>query len=73
LCGSTLLSAWRRFSCSQIVDHVEDASEQVTRHRDLGYLEDTVAGVGDDLRTDLHHLLADSRLLKKSVEGPLAT
>jgi hypothetical protein len=40
---------------SQIVDHVEDAAEQVTRDRHLGHLEDRVAGVGNHLRSGLHH------------------
>jgi hypothetical protein len=43
---------------SQVVDHRQDAAEQVTRHRHLGHLEHRVAGVSDHLRADLHHLLA---------------
>src|SRR5215211_8985889 len=42
----------------QVVDHLQDAAEQITRYRHLGHLEDRVAGVRDDLRADLDHLLA---------------
>jgi hypothetical protein len=39
--------------------HVEDAPEQFSRHRHLGHLENGIAGVADDLGSDLHHLFAD--------------
>src|SRR4051812_43250103 len=42
----------------QVVDHRQNAAEQVTRQRHLGHLENRVAGVRDHLRADLHHLLA---------------
>ena len=54
-----LPSAWHRFLCSKIVDHVEDAPEQVTRQGDLGHVEGGVAGMRDHFRIDLHHLIAD--------------
>src|SRR5271169_501119 len=42
---------------SQGIDHLQDAAEKVLRHRHLGHLEDRVAGVGNDLRANLHELL----------------
>ena len=43
---------------SQVVDHCENAPEQVTWDRYFGHLEHRVAGVSNDLRADLHHPLA---------------
>jgi hypothetical protein len=40
------------------VDYLQDATEQVTRHGDLGHPEHGVAGGSDDIRADLDHLLA---------------
>jgi hypothetical protein len=42
---------------SQPLDAIQDAPKQLLRHGDLGHLEDQVAAVGDDLRSDLHDLL----------------
>ena len=42
---------------AQSDDSVEEAPEQLLRRGDLGHLEDEVAAVGDDLRSDLHDLL----------------
>jgi hypothetical protein len=56
---------WSR-SWSQPVDQPQDLLERFFRHRDLGHLEDGVAGVVHDLGTDLHELLppAGQRLLR---------
>jgi hypothetical protein len=43
------------------VDQVHDTAKQVTGDRHFGHLEDRVAGVSDDLRADLDHLLAQGR------------
>ncbi len=45
-------------SAAQLADHFQDAPEQVARHGHFGHLEDRVSGVGDDLRSDLDHLLS---------------
>src|SRR5882757_5909140 len=47
---------WSR-SWSQSVDEPQYFLEQFFRHRDLGHLEDGVAGVAHDLGPDLHQLL----------------
>src|SRR5580704_11193845 len=44
-------------SWSQSVDQPQDFLEQFSRHRDLGHLEDGVAGMAHDLGTDLHEFL----------------
>jgi hypothetical protein len=44
-------------SSSQPVDQAQDLLEQFSRRRDLGHLEDGVAGVAHDLGTDLHQRL----------------
>ena len=41
----------------QSVDQSRDLLEQFLRHRDLGHLEDVVAGVAHNLGADLHQLL----------------
>ena len=50
---------WGRPS-SQPVDQPQDLLEQFSLHRDLGHLEDGVAGVAHDLGPDLDQLLAQS-------------
>ena len=47
---------WGR-SRSQLIDQPQDLLEQFLRHRDLGHLEDGVAGMAHDLGTDLDQLL----------------
>ena len=39
----------------------ENGSEQLSRHGDLGHLEDDVSGIVDDLGADLDHLLPQGR------------
>ena len=46
---------WSR-SSSQPVDQPQYFLEQFSRHRDLGHLEDGIAGVAHDLGPDLHQL-----------------
>ena len=55
---------WGR-SSSQPVDQAQYFLEQFLRHRDLGHLEDGVAGVAHDLGPDLH------QLLPQAVQRPL--
>jgi hypothetical protein len=50
---------WSR-SWPQSVDQLQDFLEQFLRHRDLGHLEDGVAGVAHDLGTDLDQLLPEA-------------
>jgi hypothetical protein len=38
-------STWRWLPWSKAVDHVDDAAEQVKRHRQLGHLEDGICFV----------------------------
>ena len=45
---------------SEPIDSAEDVGEQVTRDSDLGHLEDDVAPVADDLRSDLDELLSQA-------------
>jgi len=56
---------WSR-SWSQLIDQPQDFLEQFSRHRDLGHLEDGVAGVAHDLGADLDQLVpqAGQRLLR---------
>src|SRR6266850_515806 len=54
-------SAWGGVCWPQPRGAIEDAAEQLSRHRDFGHLEDEVAAVRDHLRPDLHHLLAQAR------------
>ena len=56
-CGTILVSCWegRR---SEPIDPAADVGEQVTRDGDLGHLEDDVATMVDDLRTNLDELFA---------------
>jgi len=55
-----LRSAWGRCSTTHIRDVGKDTAEQVSGHGHLGHLEDGVAGMGDELRADLHELVADT-------------
>ena len=55
-----MLSAWGRCSTTQIGDVGQDTAEQVAGHGHLGHLEDGVAGMGDELRADLHEFAADT-------------
>jgi hypothetical protein len=47
-------STSRRSPWSKPVDHLKNAPEQITRHRDLRHFEGHVAPVDDELRADLH-------------------
>ena len=47
---------WGR-SSSQPVDQPQYFLEQFSGHRDLGHLEDGIAGVAHDIGPDLHKLL----------------
>ena len=49
------------WSWSQPVDQPQDFLEQFPRHRDLGHLEDDVAGMAHDLSPDLDELLLQAR------------
>jgi hypothetical protein len=51
-------SAWSRVWRTQPRVPVENATEQLARHRHLRHLEDQVAAVGDYFRADLDHLLS---------------
>ena len=49
--------AWGWVWWTKPCDPLQDAAEQLARHRHLRHLEDHVAAMGDHLRADLHHLL----------------
>ena len=55
--GTLRASAWGWVRRPQPRDAIEEAAEQLARHRHLRHLENRVVAVADDLRPDLHHLL----------------